>query len=668
MNHIRQHTILLFAFAILAILLTLFSTLGADASQVRVIYFTPNDRPVQWTIPTTLNIQIKAVQQFYADQMTAHGYGNKTFQIETDTSGNLVVHHFAGSRNDAYYHTDTLQKIHSEIKTRFNTETDVYAVFVDVSTERIQGNCGIAYFEGGPAMFPASGECVTGDAGVDLIAHELGHAFNLEHDFRDDTYIMSYGYDRHKLSECAATLLNVSPHFNTNTTTTTNTPATIEMLSDATYTAETTDWALSFSVSDPDGVYQVQLLHALPNTTAGILGCQRFDNTQTATASFTMPDGATFNDAHHIWLRVIDANGYLQSKEWRLNAEGGTMLPITQDTDRTMTYITLRYDSPDALIPTNPSGEWDGWGGHVWERKPNSGLPLRPYGFMDPERSTQYYDDWDYFFYSHAVSRIVYDLSAGSYTRFESTFYMPNPCGNIASLEILFFADNTEVYNSGVLRGSQARNTQIAFDIPKNTQTLTISVTDGGDGNGCDHFILAEARLLHTTTTTTRSEQNTDVNKDGFVNLVDLVIVASRYGETITGDPTPNPDVNRDGIVDVNDIILVTDEIPVGSAPNATPIQTQLLPNYPNPFNPETWIPYTLAFPANVEILIHAVDGKLVRHLNLGPQNTGIYANKHRAAYWDGRNQHGEPVASGVYFYTLISDHFTATQKMLIRK
>ena len=99
-----------------------------------------------------------------------------------------------------------------------------------------------------------------------------------------------------------------------------------------------------------------------------------------------------------------------------------------------------------------------------------------------------------------------------------------------------------------------------------------------------------------------------------------------------------------------------------------TPKQTALLPNYPNPFNPETWIPYQLAAPAEVSIAIYAADGKLVRMLNLGHQPVGIYESRSSAACWDGRNQFGEPVASSVYFYTLKADDFTATRKMLIRK
>ena len=98
------------------------------------------------------------------------------------------------------------------------------------------------------------------------------------------------------------------------------------------------------------------------------------------------------------------------------------------------------------------------------------------------------------------------------------------------------------------------------------------------------------------------------------------------------------------------------------------PVVTSLLPNYPNPFNPETWLPYQLANPADVTLTIYDINGRVVRDLDLGHQRPGVYYNRSRAAYWDGRNRHGEPVASGVYFYTLKAGNFTATRKMLIRK
>ena len=95
---------------------------------------------------------------------------------------------------------------------------------------------------------------------------------------------------------------------------------------------------------------------------------------------------------------------------------------------------------------------------------------------------------------------------------------------------------------------------------------------------------------------------------------------------------------------------------------------TSLLRNYPNPFNPETWIPYQLAQPADVTLTIHSANGQVVRTLKLGHQPAGVYQRKHRAAYWDGRNNIGEHVASGLYFYTLRAGDFTATSKMLIVK
>ena len=98
------------------------------------------------------------------------------------------------------------------------------------------------------------------------------------------------------------------------------------------------------------------------------------------------------------------------------------------------------------------------------------------------------------------------------------------------------------------------------------------------------------------------------------------------------------------------------------------PQTTQLLVNYPNPFNPETWIPYQLAKETDVTLRIYSVNGALIRTFALGHQPAGVYQSQSRAAHWDGKNQWGEPVASGVYFYTLKAGDFTATRKLLIRK
>ena len=108
-----------------------------------------------------------------------------------------------------------------------------------------------------------------------------------------------------------------------------------------------------------------------------------------------------------------------------------------------------------------------------------------------------------------------------------------------------------------------------------------------------------------------------------------------------------------------------------GASPPANliiPIDTALLSNYPNPFNPETWIPYQLGEPAEVMLTIYDMKGRAVRTLDMGHQPAGVYRNRERAAYWDGRNQNGETVANGVYFCTLTAGDFYATRKMLVGK
>ena len=108
-------------------------------------------------------------------------------------------------------------------------------------------------------------------------------------------------------------------------------------------------------------------------------------------------------------------------------------------------------------------------------------------------------------------------------------------------------------------------------------------------------------------------------------------------------------------------------EIPLTLA-DVIPKENQLYPNYPNPFNPETWIPYQLKAPAFVTIRIYNPNGVLVRTLNVGHKVAGTYLNKSRAAYWDGKNDHGEKVASGLYFYAMNAGSFTAVRKLVILK
>ena len=182
-----------------------------------------------------------------------------------------------------------------------------------------------------------------------------------------------------------------------------------------------------------------------------------------------------------------------------------------------------------------------------------------------------------------------------------------------------------------------------------------------------------------------------DVNNDGIVNALDLVIVAQHikdkapavkvreqnmlpapplHGNVAALDPeTIQAWIDFARVADDGSIIydLAISNLE-GLLVSHTPTETKLLLNYPNPFNPETWIPYQLAEATEVNISIYSVNGNLIRSLALGHQAAGTYQSKSQAAYWDGRNELGERVASGVYFYTFTAGKFSATGKMLVRK
>ena len=207
-----------------------------------------------------------------------------------------------------------------------------------------------------------------------------------------------------------------------------------------------------------------------------------------------------------------------------------------------------------------------------------------------------------------------------------------------------------------------------------------------------------------------------DVNSDGVVDLVDLIHVSQNFGAT---DSTlPRVDVNADGTVNISDLMIVAQHLGESTNPAApivllppseglshfdkntirawidlghnaddgsiafrlgitnlkrllvamTPTETALLPNYPNPFNPETWIPYHLAHAADVQLMIYDIKGALVRQLDLGHQPAGYYMARSKAAYWDGRNASGEQVASGVYFYHFSTGDYSQTRRLVILK
>ncbi|MCY3742933.1 MAG: FG-GAP-like repeat-containing protein [Candidatus Poribacteria bacterium] len=194
------------------------------------------------------------------------------------------------------------------------------------------------------------------------------------------------------------------------------------------------------------------------------------------------------------------------------------------------------------------------------------------------------------------------------------------------------------------------------------------------------------------------TDRRVDTNKDGEINIEDLVAIIKviEENQNIAAAPvrkhqtTPMPTAISNDITALSDAAIAhlhsfyqkIEEVPGNTTqialvkrflkqllmPVNGPLETKLYANYPNPFNPETWIPYQLARDAEVTIRIYNASGQVVRTVFSGHQASGYYLSRDQAAYWDGRNELGEQVASGVYFYELTTPTFTQTKRLVVTK
>ena len=303
------------------------------------------------------------------------------------------------------------------------------------------------------------------------------------------------------------------------------------------------------------------------------------------------------------------------------------------------------------------------------------------------------------------------DVSEGDFLKIDggSTFFqggsIDNATGKITGLSAARLSAQG-VTGTGTLL-------QVRFKAKSAGETpLTLDKFEFGTGTG--ENIPAGPHEVHITVE--EGLATGDVNRDGRVSILDLILVAQQLGKRVSaGSPV---DINGDGVVSILDLIRVAQGIAGSPAAPPTPLlaggkggvesadaatieawiaqarleddgslafkqgienlqnllaslipeETLLLRNYPNPFNPETWMPYQLAESAEVTLTIYDMNGQLVRRLEVGHQAAGMYRSRSRAAYWNGRNHLGESVASGLYFYTLTAGEFSATRRMLILK
>lgn len=270
------------------------------------------------------------------------------------------------------------------------------------------------------------------------------------------------------------------------------------------------------------------------------------------------------------------------------------------------------------------------------------------------------------------------------------------------------------VHSNATDRDANSYQESFSVTLKRGNNTLLVAVYEGegwwsgffGFDGGTDYTVWTQSPPI-----SPKPLRVADMNGDGFVSILDLIIVARDFERN--KPINPRTDINADGRVNILDLTAVARSMDATgpAAPSArvannqispavirswiaqaqiaddgslafqqgianlqrlldsfAPKETALLANYPNPFNPETWVPYQLARTAKVQIHIYATSGVLIRTLDLGHQPAGTYHQRSRAAYWDGKNEHGEPVASGIYFYTLTAGNFTGTGKMIIRK
>ena len=283
--------------------------------------------------------------------------------------------------------------------------------------------------------------------------------------------------------------------------------------------------------------------------------------------------------------------------------------------------------------------------------------------------------------------------------------------------EVKVWLNGELVHYNPVLRGAGDFQDAFPVTLKKGVNVLLVAVDNRGHGAFSGFFGFAQDTDYTVNPPEKKVTVNVpawDVNSDGQTNILDLILVGQDFGKSISTNA--RTDVNRDGQRNISDLVLIAQHLGelsgISAAPSALaigdmrldpamiqgwiaqaqiendgslafqqgiknlqqllatllPERTALLTNYPNPFNPETWIPYQLSESAEVTLRIYAVNGVLVRTLNLGHQSAGPYHQRSRAAYWNGKNELGESVASGVYFYTLTAGDFTATRKMLIMK
>ena len=821
---------------------------------VRMIYFLPKDRPYRAEVVQRMKDEIRAVQTFFAEQMEAHGYGRRTFRVETDSQGEPMVHRVDGQHPYSHYQNLPFgmlvftSAIRGEIREMFDFNSNIYVIVIDNGRHDIYGLGGF----GSPDTNANGDVFLPSEFSWQNMAHELGHAFRLHHDFRDDAFIMSYGKSANQLSSYSAMYLAVNPHFNHDIIITDSHGAGIDIISPKRYSTVDTSVPIQLEIRGRE-LHQVILLveSRYPHPAAGwfeVKEHRKLAGEREIIIDFDY-DGVIPSDSttslsdymsHPIAVLVVNTDGSESQRDFLIvetppqlintlqstgvtngrfavNIESvafspnGTIIAsaVNDGTVRlwdvathqniiTLSDIQTRHQdwdyiksvafSPDGTIIA--SGLYDGTV-KLWNIATQQKITtLRAYKSVVTSVSfspdgkilaSGLFDGtvklWDMVTLQN-ITTLEGNTGLNSYQRPSVSFspdgsliasgssreirlwdiatkqniaiFTPtdgsvsfSPDGSILASgshegirlwdiatkqNIVILGDwlgNASFSPDGTTIAAAVGNNIYLWDVVTEAEIATFVHTDyvqslsfspdgrilaAGDKDGKIEMWDTSGLIQPHLEATESPSIIADVNADGVINILDLVTIANHISN---GTFDAMADVNEDGVMNVLDLILVAGMFDgAAAAPAAqlqvpatltavevqdwltdarsleirdpimkrgflvleqllislTPKETKLLANYPNPFNPETWIPFRLAEDADVRLTIYDVGGRAVRTPDIGHNKAGIYESRNKAIYWDGKNDLGENVASGVYFYHLMAGEYSATRRMVILK